>query len=50
MAPPGGDAIRELRRCFDAFAPFVEYYADYWLDHPDVTPEEWLGLGSPTTR
>lgn len=50
VAPAGQDAIRELRRCFDAFAPFVEYYADYWLDHPEVTPEQWLELGSPTTR
>jgi len=50
VAPPGGDAIPELRRCFDAFAPFVDYYADYWLDHPEVTPEQWLELGSPTSR
>ena len=50
VAPPGRDAIPELRRCFDAFAPFVDYYADYWLDHPEVTPEHWLELGSPRTR
>lgn len=50
VAPAGGDAIPELRRAVDAFAPFVDYYADYWLDHPDVTPEQWLAQGSPTTR
>ena len=49
VAPPGGDAIRELRRTFDDFAPLVDYYADYWLDHPEVTPEAWLAMGSPTT-
>lgn len=50
VAPVGGDAVPELRRVFDAFSPFVDYYADYWLDHPDVTPEQWLEQGSPTTR
>lgn len=50
VAPVGGDAIVELRRIFDEFAPLVDYYADYWLDHPDVTPEQWLEQGSPTTR
>jgi len=50
VAPVGGDAIVELRRIFDEFAPLVDYYADYWLDHPEVTPERWLELGSPTTR
>ena len=50
VAPRGTDAITELRRLFDAFAPFVDYYADYWLDHPGTTPEQWLEQGSPTTR
>lgn len=50
VAPPGGDAIIELRRIFDEFAPLIGYYADYWLDHPEVTPERWLELGSPTSR
>jgi uncharacterized Ntn-hydrolase superfamily protein len=50
VAPVGGDAITELRRIFDEFAPLIDYYADYWLDHPEVTPERWLELGSPTTR
>jgi uncharacterized Ntn-hydrolase superfamily protein len=50
VAPVGGDAIPELRRIFDEFAPLTDYYADYWLDHPEVTPERWLELGSPTTR
>lgn len=50
VAPVGGDAIVELRRIFDEFAPLVDYYADYWLDHPDVTPEQWLAQGNPTTR
>jgi uncharacterized Ntn-hydrolase superfamily protein len=50
VAPPGGDAIRDLRRIFDDFAPLIGYYADYWLDHPEVTPERWLELGSPSSR
>ncbi|GAB2581820.1 DUF1028 domain-containing protein [Microlunatus antarcticus] len=50
VAPPGTDAIPELRRIFDEFAPLVDYYADYWLDHPEVTPEQWRELGSPTSR
>jgi uncharacterized Ntn-hydrolase superfamily protein len=50
VAPPGADAITELRRIFDEFAPLIDYYADYWLDHPEVTPERWLELGSPTSR
>ncbi|SEQ44737.1 DUF1028 domain-containing protein [Microlunatus flavus] len=50
VAPVGGDAIPELRRIVEQFAPFVDYYADYWLDHPDVTPEQWREQGSPTTR
>lgn len=50
VAPPGGDSITELRRIFDAFAPLVDYYADYWLDHPEVTPERWLEMGRPTSR
>ena len=50
VAPVGGDAITELRRIFDLFAPLSDYYADYWLDHPEVTPERWLEQGSPTTR
>jgi uncharacterized Ntn-hydrolase superfamily protein len=49
VAPSGVDSIRELRRSFDAFAPLIDYYADYWLDHPEVTPERWLELGSPTS-
>ena len=50
VAPPGTDAVGELRRLVNAFAPFVDYYADHWLDHPDVTPEQWLEQGSPSTR
>ena len=50
VALPGSDAVPELRRLVDAFAPFVDYYADYWLDHPDVTPQQWLEQGSPTSR
>ena len=50
VAPPGGDSITELRRIFDQFAPLIDYYADYWLDHPGVTPERWLELGSPVSR
>jgi uncharacterized Ntn-hydrolase superfamily protein len=40
MASPlpgeGGDAVRDLRRVFDAYKPLIPYYADYWLDHPEV--------------
>ena len=50
VAPAGSDAITDLRRIFDDFAPLIDYYADYWLDHPEVTPERWLELGSPTSR
>ena len=45
MASPlpkdGGDAVKDLRRVFDAFKPLIPYYADYWLDHPDVSYREW---------
>lgn len=50
VAPLGGDSIKELRRIFDEFAPLIDYYADYWLDHPDVTPDAWIEMGSPTSR
>jgi uncharacterized Ntn-hydrolase superfamily protein len=45
MASPlpaeGGDAVKDLRRVFDSFGPLVPYYADYWLDHPEVGTEAW---------
>jgi len=48
MASPlpseGGDAVRDLRRVFDAYKPLIPYYADYWLVHPEVTASEYLGL------
>lgn len=37
----GGDAVRELRRLFDEYEPLIDYYGGYWLDHPDVTPDDW---------
>ncbi|MBS7700995.1 MULTISPECIES: DUF1028 domain-containing protein [unclassified Chelatococcus] len=37
----GGDAVRDLRRAFDAYKPLIPYYADYWLDHPEVSYTEW---------
>lgn len=45
MASPlpseGGDAVRDLRRVFDEYKPLVPYYADYWLDHPEVSAAEF---------
>jgi uncharacterized Ntn-hydrolase superfamily protein len=40
----GGDAVRDLRRVFDAYQPLVPYYADYWLDHPDVSHAQYLDM------
>lgn len=42
----GGDAVRDLRRIFDAYEPLVPYYADYWLDHPEVSYAQFLDLDS----
>ncbi|KZE89890.1 hypothetical protein AVP41_02692 [Microbacterium sp. TNHR37B] len=47
IAPEGTDAIVDLRRIFDEYAPLIDYYGSYWLDHPEVTGEQWLALGSP---
>lgn len=38
----GGDAVRDLRRVFDAYQKLVPYYADYWLDNPEVSSAEYL--------
>ncbi len=42
--PPeqGGDAVLELRRVFDAYKPFIEFYDEYWPEHPEVTREAWV--------
>ena len=40
----GGDAVRDLRRVFDAYQPLVPYYADYWLEHPDVSYAQYLDM------
>jgi uncharacterized Ntn-hydrolase superfamily protein len=40
----GGDAVRDLRRAFDAYAPLVPYYADYWLDRPQISYRDYLAL------
>jgi uncharacterized Ntn-hydrolase superfamily protein len=37
----GGDAVKDLRRVFDAYKPLIPYYADYWLTHPTVKWAEW---------
>lgn len=50
IAPDGADSIRELRRIFDEYGPLIDYYGDYWLDHPEVLGEEWLDLGQPRTE
>ncbi len=49
LAPQGLDAVAELRRILDGYAPFIDYYGSYWLDHPEVTGEQWLAMGSPTS-
>lgn len=49
IAPEGADSIHELRRIVDEYAPLTDYYADYWLDHPEVTPDQWLDAGRPLT-
>lgn len=40
MANPGpqdgGDAVKDLRKTFDALGPLAEYYADAWLDNPAI--------------
>ncbi|WP_108258609.1 DUF1028 domain-containing protein [Mangrovicoccus ximenensis] len=33
----GGDAVRDLRRLFDAYGPLAPYYAGDWLDNPELT-------------
>jgi uncharacterized Ntn-hydrolase superfamily protein len=42
--PPkeGGDAVKDLRRVFDAYRKLIPYYSDYWPDHPEVQWTEWL--------
>lgn len=40
----GGDAIRDLRRVFDAYEPLVPYYADHWLDNPEVSSSAYLAM------
>jgi uncharacterized Ntn-hydrolase superfamily protein len=42
--PPkeGGDAVKDLRRIFDAYRKLIPYYSDYWPDHPEVQWTEWL--------
>lgn len=38
----GGDAVKDLRRSFDAYKPLIPYYSEFWLDHPEVNWTEWL--------
>lgn len=38
----GEDAVRDLRRIFDAYEKLVPYYADYWLDPPEVSSSDYL--------
>lgn len=40
----GGDAIRDLRRVFDAYEPLVPYYADHWLDNPQASYGDYLAM------
>jgi uncharacterized Ntn-hydrolase superfamily protein len=45
MASPlpseGGDAVKDLRRVFDNYKALIPYYADYWLEHPEVGAAEY---------
>ncbi|WP_435526851.1 DUF1028 domain-containing protein [Microbacterium aurantiacum] len=45
-APEGIDAIVELRRIATEYIPLMDYYGDYWLDNPEVTPDDWLARSS----
>lgn len=40
----GGDAVRDLRRAFDAYAPLAPYYADHWLDNPEISYSQYLAM------
>ena len=42
--PPteGGDAVRDLRRVFNAYFPLVPYYAKDWLDNPQLERSKYL--------
>lgn len=42
--PPeeGGDAVKELRQLYDTFQPLMPYYADYWLENPEVKWQDWV--------
>jgi hypothetical protein len=43
MCGPGdGDAVRDLRRVFDAYRPLTDYYERYWPDHPRIGADQWL--------
>lgn len=46
MAQPlpeeGGDAVRDLRRLYDAYAPLAPYYAEDWLDNPQMSYKDYL--------
>jgi uncharacterized Ntn-hydrolase superfamily protein len=50
MASPlprdGGDAVKDLRRVFDAYKGLVPYYADFWLDHPEVNFADYPAEGA----
>lgn len=46
MAHPGpaegGDAVKDLRRTFDAYKALIPYYSEFWLDNPTVQWDEWM--------
>lgn len=46
MAHPGpaegGDAVKDLRRVFDAYKALIPYYATFWLDNPTVQSADWI--------
>lgn len=40
--PEGGDAVKDLRRVFNAYKPLIPYYGGYWIDNPDLGWKDWL--------
>ena len=42
--PPehGGDAVLELRRVFNAYRPFIEFYDEFWPAHPELDRDAYL--------
>lgn len=50
IAAEGADAVVELQRIADGYLPFAEYYAEHWLDDPELTPAQWLARGKESDQ